>query len=244
MADSTDLPSRRGLTANAQHALRTVLELALFEGREWIATGDLAEFLSIPLGTATFTIRMLVEAGLAVHRKYEGIRLTKRGRRVAARAQRRFRLAELFLTRSLQLAWDEALLEADRLEHGLSDHVANVLDGFLGLPTHDSFGNPLPDAAGKLRSVLPTTPLLCEIEVAQNVRIARVALHRPELMRYLETNGLLPGRIIEVLKVDPVGGIVLIRGDAGEFTMGFETASSLHVEIVSPHAETVRFRSK
>lgn len=237
MADSADLPARRGLTANAQHALRTVLELALFEGREWIATGDLAELLSIPLGTASVTIRILVEARLAIHRKYEGIQLTEDGRRAAGRAQRRYRLAELFLTQTLQLAWDEALCEADRLEHGLSDHVADALDRLLGLPVHDALGNPLPDEGGTLRSVLPETRSLHEIESAQKVRITRVSLHRPELLRYLQTNGLLPGRIIEILKVDPVGGTVLIRGEAGEITMGIETASSLHVQTVASGGE-------
>ena len=60
-------------------------------------TGDLAHALGVSPGTATATIKRLADRGLAEHKPYRGVLLTREGRRAAVAAIRRHRIVERVL---------------------------------------------------------------------------------------------------------------------------------------------------
>ena len=57
-------------------------------------TGDVAEALGVSPGTATATIKRLADRGLAEHKPYRGVLLTREGGRAGMTAVRRRRVVE------------------------------------------------------------------------------------------------------------------------------------------------------
>ena len=52
----------------------------------------------------------------------------------------------LYLAETLGIHVDDVHVEADRLEHALSEELEARIDKALGFPTHDPHGDPIPDA--------------------------------------------------------------------------------------------------
>ena len=112
----------------------------------------LAEALGVSPATAFGTVRRMERDGLInVSRKKE-IALTVAGNMVAEEVIRRHRLAERFLTDVLDIAWHKAYAEAHRLEHGISQEVADSMVRLLKNPTSCPHGYPIPGSEGYART--------------------------------------------------------------------------------------------
>ena len=109
-----------------------------------VGTGELAQALRVSPGTVTGMLKTLSEANLATYTPYEGARLTGAGRRLALKVIRRHRLLELFLARTLEMSWDEVHEEAENMEHAASERLIDRIEAFLGFPTVDPHGDPIP----------------------------------------------------------------------------------------------------
>jgi DtxR family Mn-dependent transcriptional regulator len=154
-------------------------------------TGQLAETLKVSPSTVTSMLNTLSDSGLATYVKYEGAELTDTGRALALRVLRRHRLIELFLSRTLQLTWDEVHEEAENMEHAVSDLLIDRIDAFLNYPTCDPHGDPIPKADGTVLTA--PTVRLSELGAGDDFRIERVLDQSPEFLRFLADTGLKPG---------------------------------------------------
>ena len=76
--------------------------------------------------------------------------MTEKGKLSAKMIIRKHRLWEVFLVNKLQFSWDEVHDIAEQLEHIKSEKLINKLDDFLGNPTEDPHGDPIPDEKGKI----------------------------------------------------------------------------------------------
>jgi len=81
--------------------------------------------------------------GLVIHDPYKGVRLTKKGEKIASNVLKRHRIAECFLTDILHLNGSKVHDEACKLEHALSDEILNRLETFLGNPKTCPHGKPI-----------------------------------------------------------------------------------------------------
>ena len=54
------------------------------------------------------------------------------------------------MVEKLDFPWDEVHDIAEQLEHIKSEKLINKLDNFLGNPTEDPHGDPIPNAQGKI----------------------------------------------------------------------------------------------
>src|SRR4029079_14706716 len=116
---------------------------------DWaVATGQISTALGVLPGTVTSMLKTLDESNLATYTPYEGVRLTSSGEALALRVLRRHRLIELFLSRTLNLAWDEVHEEAEHMEHAASDWLVDRIDTYLGYPSTDPHADPIPKADG------------------------------------------------------------------------------------------------
>ena len=95
-------------------------------------------------------LKTLSEASLATYTPYEGAKLTPTGRQLAMKVIRRHRLLELFLVQTLDMPWDEVHEEAEHMEHAASERLIDRIDAFLGHPTVDPHGDPIPRSDGSL----------------------------------------------------------------------------------------------
>lgn len=184
------------------------LEQRLESDDERVKSKDIATALSIAQPSVTSMLKTLAGQSLIDYQPYQGVRMTEAGRRAALGVIRRHRLIEVFLIETLGLSWDEVHSEAERLEHALSEKVTDRLEAFLGFPTHDPHGDPIPDREGRLPEVAGRP--LVHIESGTRARIVRVLDQSPEFLRYLEEQGLVPGTELSVRHVEPFDGPLAI----------------------------------
>ncbi|MEO1994957.1 MAG: metal-dependent transcriptional regulator, partial [Planctomycetaceae bacterium] len=135
-----------------ENYLKTALQISMKTGADWVSPGKLALALDVSPGTVTSMLKTLDDADLAVYKPYEGVCLTDAGQRLALRMLRRHRVIETFLVETLKLSWDQVHVEAENMEHAVSDLLIDRMDEFLGLPDCDPHGAPIPAPDGHLRS--------------------------------------------------------------------------------------------
>jgi DtxR family Mn-dependent transcriptional regulator len=191
------------------------------------STGELARRLKITPGSVTLMLQRLDEAGLVKYASHQGVRLTKKGAKVAIRVVRKHRLLELYLTRSLGLAWDEVHEEAENLEHAVSDRLVARIDDYLGHPDRDPHGDPIPGADGKMRT-REGTPL-AECAAKAPFELLRVPDRSPDFLRYLRDGGLIVGAKGKVLENEPSAGIVTVEVGGQAVSLSREMAASILV---------------
>ena len=93
------------------------------------------------------------------------------------------------------MTWDEVHVEADVLEHAVSDRLEERIDAVLGHPTHDPHGDPIPPRDGRAREEWGT-PLAAAADRAR-FRVERVSDWDSASLRYLAARGV-PGALLEV----------------------------------------------
>jgi DtxR family transcriptional regulator, Mn-dependent transcriptional regulator len=202
---------------------------ALPKGQRLLPMGHVANALSVTPGTATTMVKALAESGLVEYEPYTGVRLTKAGDKLAVLVLRRHRLVELFLVQVMGMNWDEVHDEAEQLEHVVSDRLIDRIDQMLGQPTHDPHGDPIPDADGAIAPLAMDNLLTCPTGTA--LKVARITDQDPSFLRFVESNNLKPGQMIEVEARDTAADAVRLRRVNREpLTIGARAASKLLVE--------------
>lgn len=192
-----------------------------------VATGELANALSVSPGTVTGMLKTLSEADLATYTPYEGAKLTPGGERLAMKVLRRHRLVELFLAQTLDMPWDEVHEEAEHLEHAVSDRLIDRIDGYLGYPVVDPHGDPIPRADGSLPK--PSGVPMTQLAPGQQFRLARVVDQDPTFLRYLTECGLDLGTTGVLLENRPEAGALVIQVSERPVALGREAAGKVMV---------------
>lgn len=219
-------------TLTVENYLKTTLLTALKTGSDWVTTGQLAAAMSVAPGTVTAMLKTLAETGHADYRPYEGVRLTDSGREVALRMLRRHRLIELFLVKTLNLNWDQVHEEAENMEHAVSDHLVDRMDEFLGRPSADPHGDPIPSADGAMRGNPERAVPLATVPSEASIRIMRVTEQGPDFLRFLRESGISLLKECRVVYNRPEAGIVTIEVDGQQVTLGHPAARQVLVELI------------
>src|SRR6476661_10924595 len=121
-------------TITVENYLKTIYTAQQRAGGELVAMGAMAAAMRVTPGTATSMVKALAESGLVEYEPRGGVRLSAKGQRLALHVLRRHRLVELFLVEVLKLDWSEVDVEAEELEHAISDKVLERMDAVLGRP--------------------------------------------------------------------------------------------------------------
>jgi DtxR family Mn-dependent transcriptional regulator len=203
---------------------------ALQQEHDRVQTTMLAEALNVSAPSATEMAKKLAKANLVEHEPYRGTRLTPAGERVALAIIRHHRLLELFLVQALGYSWDEVHEEAERLEHAISDRLAQRIAEYLGNPRYDPHGDPIPDTAGDIQP-RELTPL-SEWPLNEKGMVARLLDQSPDMLRYLADKGLVVGALVEVTERAPFGEPLRIITAGGEQVIG---ATVAHVVLLTTH---------
>lgn len=216
------------LTTSIQDYLKSIYELT--ENGEVASTNALSKKLKISAPSVTGMIQKLASAkpALVEYQKHQGVTLTKEGRKAALEVIRHHRLLEAWLVQTLGYSWDEVHEEAERLEHVISEDFERRIAAAMGHPVRDPHGELIPTADLKMPSD-ELTPLSA-LRPNQSATIKRVKASDPELLRYLEGLGLLPGTHIEVVDYSPFDHNLTIKVGRKTFVLGLNITSKVYVE--------------
>lgn len=191
------------------------------------STTRIAESMEVSSASATNMVKRLAKMGLVDYQSYKGASLTASGRKIALEIIRHHRLLELYLLEVLGYSWDEVHDEAEKLEHHISEQFEDKIAQLLDDPTHDPHGDPIPTKEG-LMPEMDAEPLV-EAEINRKYIVSRVKDQDPELLRYLEKIGLLPGIKVEIKEKAPFDGPVTLLIENNEQVIGNEVAKSIFV---------------
>ena len=165
-----------------------------------VSTNALADSLQTKPATVSDMIKKLSYKKLIFYEKYKGVTLSESGLKEALKIIRKHRLWEVFLVNHLNFKWDQVHEIAEQLEHIKSPELVNRLDDFLGNPTIDPHGDPIPDANGQVQ--LGSSKLLSEMTSHENGIIVGVKNEDPLLLQHLDKINIRLGLYIEVKEVN------------------------------------------
>ena len=199
------------LTRSVEDYLKSVFHLTSQGG--FATTSDIAAMLEVAPPSVSGMMKRLSETGLIEHVPYRGVQLTPQGRRAALQMIRRHRILESYLTSKLGFDWGDVHVEAERLEHAVSEKLIERMADALGEPRYDPHGAPIPSAAGEIEEVELIT--LAEADVGGSVILQEVDDEHPERLHYLAEQGLTPGVRLRVIERQPFNGPTIVRRDDG-----------------------------
>ena len=213
------------LSVAIQDYLKEIYKLQAKNGRA--STSAIARALGVAPSSATSMLKKLAALGLVEHARYHGVVLTDAGERVALEVIRHHRLLEQYLAETLGLSIDAVHAEADRLEHALSEELEALIDRSLGYPTHDPHGHPIPDA--ELHVEQSELRPLAALAPGEKATVRRVPDGDPDLLRYLSTLSILPGRRVQIRSCAPFEGPLTILVAGAEHAISRELAGQIDV---------------
>jgi DtxR family Mn-dependent transcriptional regulator len=153
-------------------------------------------------------IKRLAEQDLLNHEWREGTTLTDRGERIAISVLRKHRLIETFLVEKAGYDLDEVHDEACKIEHAISERLADQLAIMLDNPQLDPHGHPIPTKQGEVAA--PKTMPLVDVAPGQTVIIHQVSDWDQEQLSYLKNLGLIPGTVLTILDQAPFDGPITL----------------------------------
>jgi DtxR family Mn-dependent transcriptional regulator len=210
-----------------ENYLKAIFEI--LEREERATTSSIAERMALAAPSVTAMVKKLAELRLVTHEPYQGVRLTRAGEMAAAEVVRHHRLIERYLSEALGVPWDRVHEEAEKLEHVISEDLEDRIESALGFPTVDPHGAPIPARDGTVRRA--TARSLLHVGEGESVTVVEVDDRDPELLRYLGERRLYPGTDLNVVRVEPFGGSLLVRVDDQEFPIGRDAAADVRVTM-------------
>jgi DtxR family Mn-dependent transcriptional regulator len=218
------------ISPTVEDYLKAIYKLQRRQGR--VTTSAIAEKLGLSNATVTAMIKKLARKKLLKHISYHGVILTAKGEQMALKVIRRHRLVELFLNEILGLEWDKVHVEAEKLEHVISDEILDRIDCVLGYPKTDPHGDPIPTKDGRIEGFKETLSL-ADTEVGDTVVINCVSDTDSDKLRYMAELGLFPGVSVNVRDKTPFGGDIFIRVGSSEHRLPVSVAKDIYVSQVS-----------
>lgn len=214
------------MTFSEENYLKTIYHLTTILDGE-VSTNSIAEKMETKASSVTDMLKKLSEKELVNYKKYQGVSLTEKGKLSAKMIVRKHRLWEVFLVEKLSFSWDEVHDVAEQLEHIKSEKLINKLDDFLGNPTEDPHGDPIPDANGVIKKV--TKLLLSEVELNKEFRCIGVKDSSSDFLKYLDKQKIALGSTFVVKEKENFDDTLLIEVDSREITISNKIANNLFV---------------
>ncbi len=216
------------LTQSIQDYLKHIYDLSA-DGAP-ASTNDLAARLGVAPASVTGMIQRLagVTPPLVRYQKHQGVTLTPKGERAALEVIRHHRLLEAWLMQTLGYSWDEVHAEAERLEHVISEDFERRIAAAMGHPVRDPHGELIPTA--DLQMPYDDTTPLSALRPNQTARIQCVKAADTDLLRHLESLGLIPGVQIEVMDYSPFDHNLTVKAGLKSTVLGLNITSKIFVE--------------
>jgi|TARA_R110002096_G_scaffold266938_6_gene460704 DtxR family Mn-dependent transcriptional regulator len=165
-----------------------------------VNTTSIAQALEVSLPSVNSMVKKLAGMGLLEYEKYKPLKITAKGRKMAAMIIRKHRLTEMYLVEKMGFGWEEVHEIAEQLEHIQSNAFFDRMDEILGYPERDPHGSPIPTSNGEIAT--QKFRLLSDCQPNELVTLKALSKTSDEFLKYLNSKGLALGVEVEVLEVE------------------------------------------
>jgi DtxR family Mn-dependent transcriptional regulator len=214
-------------TLSEENYLKAIYHLES-DSKKGISTNAIAKSLETKASSVTDMVKKLSEKEVVLYIKYQGVTLTPFGKKTAANIVRKHRLWEVFLVEQLNFSWDEVHEVAEQLEHIKSPKLINQLDAFLGFPTHDPHGDPIPDKDGNVNTI--DKILLSTLNKNESGVCVGVNDSSSEFLRFLDKKKITLGKKITVLEKEDFDDSLSIEIDEEKLSISKKIANNLYIK--------------
>ncbi len=194
-----------------------------------VTTSAIADVLNVSAASVTDMIKKLSDRSLIKYMPYQGVELTRSGRKMALRTLRRHRLWEMFLVEFLNFTWDEVHDEAEKLEHIMSEDLEERIDKALGYPKHDPHGHAIPSKNGEI--VEDDHPSLADLDINSSGTVVRVNDVSQALLKHIASIGIQIQSQIKVLDIVEFDGSMRVRIHNDEVYVSRQVARNIFIEV-------------
>jgi DtxR family transcriptional regulator, Mn-dependent transcriptional regulator len=191
----------------------------------------IAEIVGVSPPTVTEALKRMARDGYIEKAHDPEVQLTATGRALVVALMRRHRIVERWLTDALGLDWATAHEEAHRLEHAVSDVVAEKLWHSMGYPDGCPHGNPILPA-GELPDLDNGQQRLRDVPTGEPVTLARIselAEDNHDLMVFFEDKGFRPRTTLTITDRAPMHGPLTVDVEGVAVPLSEELAGYLWV---------------
>jgi len=211
-----------------ENYLKTLYKLEAKQTRK-VNNIALSKALELNPATVLEMVRKMSDRKLVTVLPDKTIQLTEKGKKKALQIVRRHRIWEVFLVDKLKYKWNEVHDLAEQLEHIESDDLVKRLEAFLGYPSVDPHGDPIPDENGKMKKI--KTQPLTEAPLKKKLNIIGLGNSSDEFLRYLDKVGLSIGVTVEVSEIEEFDGSVTLIHKKNTIILSQEAAENLLVAV-------------
>ncbi len=183
-------------TVSEENYIKSIYHLQQHAGI--VNTNALAAEMQTKAASVTDMLKKLSAKKILQYEKYKGFKLTDSGKKVALSVVRRHRLWEYFLVEKLGFEWDKVHDIAEELEHISSTELIEKLQHFLGNPSFDPHGDPIPDSNGKIPKLNQQN--LTGLPLNKTAVVSSVSNQSPQMLEMLKHYSIAIGTSIKLIK--------------------------------------------
>ena len=252
--------SKEFLTSTMEDYLEVVFNLE--QEVKAVRVKDIAGRLRVKLPTVTSMLTTLVRKGLINHEKYEYVELTREGLELATEVNRRHEILRRFFTDILKIDASQADADACKIEHAISPVSLEALVRFMEFIENCPRGGAgwleyfseycrhgrsndrclehmkkfMENYGAKSKSIEEKqggqmTRPLSELSPGEKGKIAKVTGTGPAHRRILDM-GVVPGAIVEVERVAPLGDPMEIKIKGYHLSLRKDEVAHVYVEAL------------
>jgi DtxR family Mn-dependent transcriptional regulator len=218
---------RTTLSQAMEDYLKAIYKLMELDGI--VTTSVLAEYMGVAPASVTNMCKKLAELKLLVYERYQGVKFTPVGEKLALEIVRHHRLIELYLAEALGVPWDQVHEEAEKLEHVISEDLEDRMAAALGDPQFDPHGAPIPSRSGAVSQ--PESGRLVDMKAGDKLVVVEVDDQDADLLRYLGEMGIYPGTYLELIDCAPFSGPLMLQVGETQHNLGYQAAKSILVAV-------------
>lgn len=215
------------MTISEENYIKVIYHLSLVSPKG-VNTNAIAGMLETKASSVTDMLKKLSDKGLVSYQKYQGVTITEKGFYSAKMIVRKHRLWEVFLVDKLGFSWDEVHEIAEELEHIKSEKLVNKLDEYLGYPSNDPHGDPIPDENGIIKKI--EKQLLSEVELNVSFHCVGVKDSSTEFLKYLDKQKIALGSLVKVIDKEDFDDTLSVEIDGKPLTISNKIANNLYVQ--------------
>ena len=203
------------LTISEENHIKCIYHLQ--QATSLVNTNSLAAELQTKAASVTDMLKKLKTKKILQYEKYKGFKLTEMGKKIALSIIRKHRLWEYFLTVKLGFDWAKVHAIAEELEHISNEELIQKLDNFLGNPSFDPHGDPIPDSMGKIPTIKQYS--IMQLPLKNKAIVSSVSNQSAEMLAMLKHYKINIGSAIQITKQFSFDNSIEIKVDKNATTI-------------------------